>query len=598
MVSQSSSTRMPQQTTPITHPSSTHLSGFLSTNAPPGALEAASIHQGSIIIQDKISQLRSRLGHLEGLLQDHRRVLSTIRRIPTEVWGRIFTFVLPFCTEGFNKRELLQLALVCKAWYQAVRVTHGLWSQYVADTHPPSFEAAKSWLSRSGNVRPKSLEVHCSQAHQDTNDTCTITHSEVVKVLAEGPELNHLFLRCQTSLCIQRLSKQIPPSQWGPIEILNLHFKSRGSDSEEDFISNFLDIPSSVTSLTIDLGYWWDRYWHRYPICFSPSVYERLTSFSFNSAAWESGGQFLRAVQHLTSLEKLTISFIRSWWLDWDRVTTPVSLPCLRTLHLIQAQEFTLLESLMLPALTELVVRGEDADKDPSTTLDPNFRYSWPHPELQCPNLRVFRLYSPPVHPYRLASTLRHLPHLTELTLSGVISEERPDDADLDAYQISIECSCHQGGNVDGPETQWTCPMWAPPMHDVFQILHSWDLESKASPRNMPCLQVLEILNLPADYDFTCICSYLQGRLEKPPPPALASEDTLKRLIVTFRASRLPDNCNIQNFRTVHEGLEKIGIRTSITPSALNPSKRPSSNTPWDDELYPFNVDVAHAHAS
>ena len=279
---------MPQETS-VTHPSSTQLSGFLASNAAPDALEAASIRRGSIYIQGQISQLRARLCHLEGLLQDHRRVLSAVRRTPAEVWGRIFTFVLPLHAEGFKKQELLKLALICKAWHQAALATHQLWSHYVADTYPPSFEAAQSWLSRSGTLQPKSLKVVCNHAH-GAEDKCTVMHSEVVRVLEEVPKLNHLLLRCQNLLCLRRLCLRIRPSQWGPIEILNLHFKSRTYNQPTGM--DPIEIPPNVTSLVVDLGYESHLYHLQHPIRLSQSVMERLTSFSF-TAIFEFFGTYI-----------------------------------------------------------------------------------------------------------------------------------------------------------------------------------------------------------------------------------------------------------------------------------------------------------------
>jgi hypothetical protein len=173
---------------------------------------------------------------------------------------------------------------------------------------------------------------------------------------------------------------------------------------------------------------------------------------------------------------------------------------------------------------------------------------------------------------------------LTELTLSGAVSDSHADSPGVGYGYDANECSCHNGEKEEGAG-DWTPSMWAPPICDAFQILHSWDRECGAS-QNLPSLQVLEILDLPTNYDFTYICDYIQERLEKPPGHV---SDTLKTFTATFLPSQLPRNCNFSNFKIVHEELEKVGIRASVTPSELKPPKL-STYEPWDYELYPFTL--------
>ncbi|RXW21358.1 hypothetical protein EST38_g4504 [Candolleomyces aberdarensis] len=565
---------MPLQTHTTIAPSSIVLSRLLFHNEVPDALEAASIHQGINDIKGEIFRLQSQLEYLERLLQKHRRVLSAVRRIPAGVWGRIFTFVLPFCLRGNERRELLHLTLVCRAWCQAARLTRRLWNKYSVDTHPFSYKAAKSWLSRSGDL-PKSLEVdglacgHCKKFRRDNGDfRCPIIHPELVKLLLEGPVLNHLSLKCQVPLCFKKLCERLHPSMWISIKSLTIWIEDGWRQViEGEVMSHSFDIPPNVTSLEISLGYAYDFGCPDRPLCISPIVYARLTSLSFNSGAWSNGAAFLAALKHCTSLESLTINFVCNGWRyddeDYRIAGRSVSLPCLRTLQLQQACETDILEHLVMPALIELVVRGEYSEGERE------FQWYFPNPQVRCPNLRILRLYTPrSVDPSELAAILKYLPHLTEVTLSGAV----PDiHARRDYYG-------HEPKNVEEVGEHRETPM-----RDVFQMLHSWDQKYGAN-RNLSSLQVLEILDLPENYNFSYISNYIAARSRKPPGEA---SDTLKQLTITFLPTRFLKNCNFGDFKNVQEVLERRGIRASITPSELKPFRQD-----WNEPLYPFRAQI------
>ncbi|KAJ2935513.1 hypothetical protein H1R20_g1582, partial [Candolleomyces eurysporus] len=218
-----------------------------------------------------------------------------------------------------------------------------------------------------------------------------------------------------------------------------------------------------------------------------------------------------------------------------------------------------------MPALTELVVEGRQYQKMEC------FWWCFPDPEVRCPNLRIYRLYTPlSVNPLELAATLKCLPRLTELTLSRAVSDSRIGDDG--GYYSGLNCGCTSREDEEVKEED---------LADVFRILHSLDQE-RGSSRSLPLLQVLEILNLPGNYDFSYICDYLAARLGRSPGQA---SDTLTRLTVTFLPTRLPNNCNARDFKNVLEELGSIGIKASIIPSELEPMKRDDY---W--HLYPFTV--------
>ncbi|KAJ2935512.1 hypothetical protein H1R20_g1581, partial [Candolleomyces eurysporus] len=384
-------------------------------------------------------------------------------------------------------------------------------------------------------------------------------------MLSEGPVLDHLSLECQVPLCFIKLCEQLHPSKWNPIRSLAIRiYEGWSGVIEGEVPSTSFDIPPTVTSLEINLGFVSDFGRPGRPLCISPSAYARLKSFSFHAttSAWSNGSALLQALQYCTSLENLTIDKPgRNIW-KYDGQGWPVSLPSLRTLRLERACEPEILNYLVMPALTKLVVRGRQCPEAE------DFRWDFPDAELRYPNLHILQLYAPlSMNPLKLATTLKCLPHLTELTLSGVVSNSHAgDDED---YNGEPESGHRREGRM------------GPLMRDVFQILHSWEKERGAS-RNLPLLQVLEILDLPGDYRFSYVCDYIAARLG-PESPGQAS-DTLRKLTVTFLPIRLPNSlsCNFRDFKNVHEAFERRGLSVSITPSILEPPKRAP--------LYPFRL--------
>lgn len=546
--------------------SSIALSHLLTSNEVPNAFETSCIHQGLNNLQSEISRLQSQLYHLENLSKTHRSVLSAVRRLPFEVLGRIFSFVPSSFPKIYERQELLHLTQVCRRWCQAARLTHLLWSEFELE-YGTSYEAAASWLSRSGNL-PKTLNVrkrwcgHSRSNHHADFQQCDLAAPGIVKMLLEGPPLDRLHLSCAVPLCFQKLCEQLRPSLWKPIKSLSISIDD-GWDQliEGEVTSNSFDIPPSVTALSIDLGFSSNFGLPNRPLCISSSAYARLKSFSFSSTpAWSNGAAVLAALQYCANLEILTINFGRNMWkydVEGYRAQS-VSLPKLHTLHLHQTFETSILNYLIMPALAELVVRGSHY-----LELD-YFWWNLPNPELRCPNLRIFRLYAPEpiMGPVKLATILQGLPHLTELTLSKAVCDR--DDAEEEEGLIIKTNWGYLNEDEEEEEEEETL------MDDVFQILHSWDQE-RGRARILPSLQVLEVLDLPCDYNFSYICEYLEGRLNKPPN---GGTDTLKKLTVTFLPTREPNNCNSRDFENIHEKLEGKGIRASITPSKLEPVRR------------------------
>ncbi|RXW21351.1 hypothetical protein EST38_g4503 [Candolleomyces aberdarensis] len=408
------------------------------------------------------------------------------------------------------------------------------------------------------------------RAPYDGDFWCRMIHPELVKILAEGPVLDHLSLECQVPLCFVKLCEQPHPSNWSPIRSLAIRiFEGWNEVIEGEVPSTSFDIPATVTSLEINLDFISDFGCPGRPLCNSPSAYAQLKSFSFYpSVSWNNAAALLQVLQYCTSLENLTIKFSRNTWRydgqGYDVSGWPVSLPYLLTLRLEHACESDILGYLIMPALPELVVRLGGRQY----RILEDFWWDLPDPELRYPNLRILRLYAPlSMNPLKLATALKCLPHLTELTLSEAVSDSHAED--VKGYYGGVNCGCTREENEEVEEDGEI------PMCDVFQILHNWDQKDKA--RSLPYLQVLEVLNLPGNYNFSYICNYIAAPLTK---SSGRPSNTLTRLTVTFLPTQLP-NCNVSDFKNVPEELGSEGIKASISPSKLESARC---------EVYPFRV--------
>ncbi|KAJ2911687.1 hypothetical protein MD484_g8728, partial [Candolleomyces efflorescens] len=102
---------------------------FLSNNCPPGPIENGTLRAEVERLKIKIATLRKQLGECEELLGKHEIVLSSTRRIPLDVLGLIFSFVLPDCSSEAQWKELTNYSLVCKTWHQAVHGAYSFTSQ-------------------------------------------------------------------------------------------------------------------------------------------------------------------------------------------------------------------------------------------------------------------------------------------------------------------------------------------------------------------------------------------------------------------------------------------------------------------------------------
>ncbi|KAK6977597.1 hypothetical protein R3P38DRAFT_3123741 [Favolaschia claudopus] len=128
-------------------------------------------------LQKSIEKLTEKRKTLSGYIEEHRALISPIRRIPQDVLSEIFFACLPThrnCVMTTSEAPLL-LGRVCSSWRTLSLSTPRLWAS-LHITQPGGsgasnesitqrFEAMKMWLRRSGQC-PLSISVYTSYMHR------------------------------------------------------------------------------------------------------------------------------------------------------------------------------------------------------------------------------------------------------------------------------------------------------------------------------------------------------------------------------------------------------------------------------------------------
>ncbi|KAJ3546452.1 hypothetical protein NMY22_g2045 [Coprinellus aureogranulatus] len=374
------------------------LSGLLESNDVP-------THEEVMLAKRVIVDLVAQLSNLGAQLRKHEAILSPVRRLPAEILGRIFYFASAGesgYTDEEDRDALLMFCLVCKTWNEAAQVKSELWGQLRIDSfdYDAHKEDVERWLARANQasrvVGISSYGCDCSMYHdswseagQDEVDDeedapCYFQSDGLAKFLASGPVLNTLHLEMQSTLCFARLMHGITihsgatkPS-WDSIRSLRLSWDSDGAWIEAQSLerSLFRHLPSNLKSLHLDLPAPEYVTRHRsspFPwklLRIPPTILQGLTSLTISSH-WD-GPHVLECLQHCKNLE--TLRFEQSglpveyeWWEKdsggfplVDDLRRGVFLPKLHSLDLICVDASTTgkyLPYLRVPALVNLTVQ-------------------------------------------------------------------------------------------------------------------------------------------------------------------------------------------------------------------------------------------------
>ncbi|KAF6743188.1 hypothetical protein DFP72DRAFT_828694, partial [Ephemerocybe angulata] len=107
------------------------LDHFRSNNDIPGPQELHELKLSLASVSRHIDDVYEELAGLERIRSLIRTVCSPIRRMPTELLGRIFTMALEMPLDKRGRCDLISFSLVCRAWRSASLGARSLWSGVV-----------------------------------------------------------------------------------------------------------------------------------------------------------------------------------------------------------------------------------------------------------------------------------------------------------------------------------------------------------------------------------------------------------------------------------------------------------------------------------
>ncbi|KAJ3522921.1 hypothetical protein NMY22_g11674 [Coprinellus aureogranulatus] len=264
-------------------PTDPSLLRLCSTNTPPTAQEASFILR---LMQDlekeiedtegraeamgrvggmepKVDEMLSQTAGLQARLEQCRKVLSPSRRIPLEILGETFMYLLEEPHTDAFAQMLARLCRVCRHWRNAAHMTPALWSNLSVSVAARgfSFESLNAWLSRSKHI-PKTLTLYnypgCGPTRCRGGERCQFSNPEVAKLLKDGPRLDAFTVACQTPECFENFSASLQASALDPRRpwhsLRSMTILAADWDHWIDFdLSSFLFIPPFVTALSLQL---------------------------------------------------------------------------------------------------------------------------------------------------------------------------------------------------------------------------------------------------------------------------------------------------------------------------------------------------------
>lgn len=485
-----------------------------------------------ILIQQKIKALklqmlfqRAALQRLEGEVKRHQAIVSPLRRLPPAILGEIFGLTIPDYLDEVDRRELGYLCLVCKSWRDAAHRTRRLWSNVQINISQSllDYDKMETWLTRAGNV-PRRIKVVyiwavcCCPVYDCVLTGCVA----LLKLLEDGPSLDHLHLQRTGARCIERFFNLMHTSKrrtkirpWDSLRSLSfdMRFPPTPHDDKKGLVASSseyvdLDLPLSVTSFDLALPPLGDM-----GVQIRPGFIESLTSFSIKCGGQHNGEWILRLLELCINVEVLKISLDMSF--SRHRISPlfkklsaqGLTFPNVHTLHLrhLNSTSIPFLDIFKTPALDTLDLSFKPDftfhDGEPQEALTSHFissLTSFIHKRSQC------------------AKTLR------SLRIHHVNFEETEEFAEL---LIGLPSLTHLAINR---------PVF---MDDLFSEIQA--AADNAEEQPLPSLQILEMLQLPLDFDFNGLFAFLRSRRslhadsgERDPPGG--PPDGVRKLNVTF----------------------------------------------------------------
>lgn len=286
--------------------------------------------ESTTLLQDlnELDELRKRLKVVEDRIFRKQAALSSARKLPLELLGRIFRDAVDVNGSYEYAQTLTNLVLVCKTWRDAAFATGRLWTtvQVVLPNEEVTNSAAV-WLHRARGL-PTSLEVCRRSGYKDTvcgfctsnPIRCEVFSPVLINTLKDGPALSKLKLTSPT--CLRNLlfgaeSGAFGPAPWNSLKLLEVYFdlndRYRVLKAADPTPQTFLYLPP-VASFIINLHYGREPNLGpkslKLPLQIPSTTLNALTTFSI-TCCW-MGPQVLQVLQHCQNLENLALDIFDS----------------------------------------------------------------------------------------------------------------------------------------------------------------------------------------------------------------------------------------------------------------------------------------------
>ncbi|KAF5313339.1 hypothetical protein D9611_008666 [Ephemerocybe angulata] len=420
---------------------------LLNSNNSPNSAQVASVQQAIDGLSKRIVKLQGQLKALEGQRRQHQAILSPIRRIPLEILGEIFALVLPDVLYDAARQMLMHLNLVCKSWRNACLLAHQLWTGLCfKQLGDGDCARVASWFNRSGTL-PRTLryvpDCNCASELLEDQEPCSLSNPELLRLLTQGPSLDHFALMVTTLGCFRNWIVSINsakeflsgPFPWDTLKSFHLAISDEDQEWGEpedpsQSIFNHLPVVSSL-SIALPADYALGIEDDGEVEFFIPvKLLNQMTTFAI-TYNWH-GTKVFSLLEHFATLENLTIAFdARCYVLDEQDpkllglAKSRLVLPKVREFHFRDSGRIPILKYLSMPALSTLDIDlGQYPDDDNGEefgTILPGF--------LKASNasvsLQALRIAGTEVLPLDILAILSNLLSLKKLTLDGVAFGDR-----------------------------------------------------------------------------------------------------------------------------------------------------------------------------
>ncbi|KAK6977598.1 hypothetical protein R3P38DRAFT_3123748 [Favolaschia claudopus] len=326
-------------------------------------------------LQKSIEKLKEKRDTLSTYVDEHKALISPIRRIPQDVLSEIFFACLPThrnCVMSASEAPVI-LGRICSSWRALSLATPRLCaSLHIAEPRVRSglyddkivqrLEVMKLWLARSGQC-PLSISFQCTDYVAPADDASTGILPHPIPVDVFPREIVSFARRWRHVNFTASLPALLPMATLTAADVpmlesvgLFIHFPDENPLAH----FGFLDAPRISSFSAYSGGMSTSR--------LSPLRWDLLTNLAVKLNAWEVPLTVERALEVLSSCPRLRTC---SFWVGDPVIPTntpdaPVELLHLDTLELsVTIEGSSFLKKLYAPNLRKFVIRGNTQDSLP-----------------------------------------------------------------------------------------------------------------------------------------------------------------------------------------------------------------------------------------